>query len=175
MTISGTAVGHVKPAWGSKADYLIHAVIDNMETVTREQLWARRIDDNRFLICCIPFFVYHLALGDEVVTTQHEELAYVIDRIAAQSEHHTFRVKFLNKGKAFDDFFAWLKEIEGEFEWFSHEFVAIDCVQQNAEAVAKKLWEMQHLGVLAYEDGDAERIEAHVEKGLELRKQIIVD
>jgi hypothetical protein len=33
-----------------------------------EQLWARQVGDRRFEICCIPFFVYDMALGDVVET-----------------------------------------------------------------------------------------------------------
>jgi hypothetical protein len=34
--------------------------------VTTEQLWARQVGDRHFELCCIPYFVYDLALGDVV-------------------------------------------------------------------------------------------------------------
>ena len=43
-----------------------------------EQLWARQESADLFEICCIPFFVHKLALGDVVRTDTEGENAYVI-------------------------------------------------------------------------------------------------
>ena len=43
---------------------IIAASIDPGSTgITTEQLWARRLDEERFEVCCIPFFAYDVALG----------------------------------------------------------------------------------------------------------------
>lgn len=56
---------HRDPVWRDGADFIIAARIDPGDTgVDTEQLWARRIDDGRHELCCIPFFAYDLALGE---------------------------------------------------------------------------------------------------------------
>jgi hypothetical protein len=61
-----------------------------------EQLWCRQISHNRFELCCIPFFLYGLALGDEVRTGK----GHWIKRVLKPSGHRTYRVLF---GKSTED------------------------------------------------------------------------
>jgi hypothetical protein len=41
-------------------------------------LWARQVGDRRFEICCIPFFLYDVALGDVVETDENYSLVRVV-------------------------------------------------------------------------------------------------
>ena len=90
-------VVHPTPVWRERANFIIAARIDDprpSQSWRWEQLWARQIEENRFEICCIPFFLYDLALGDEVTTQTTEGKQYVISEILKQSGHYTFRVWF---------------------------------------------------------------------------------
>jgi hypothetical protein len=81
---------HKDPVWRERADYILHGRIEHEGVQEmREQLWARTIDDNRFEVCCIPFFVYDLALGDEVETEKG-----VIEKVVKPSGHQTFWIWF---------------------------------------------------------------------------------
>ena len=39
-----------------------------------EQLWGKEVGPQRCIVCCIPFFVYDVALGDEVVPIMLRDL-----------------------------------------------------------------------------------------------------
>ena len=43
-----------------------------------EQLWVRQVDAYRFELCCIPFFLYDVAVGDVVETDVDYRLSRVV-------------------------------------------------------------------------------------------------
>lgn len=56
---------HVHPAWRDKANYIFQCRIESKNDRNEwEQMWGTVIGDNTFMVCCIPFFVYGLSLGD---------------------------------------------------------------------------------------------------------------
>ena len=57
--------------------------------VTTEQLWARRVDDEHHEICCIPFFVYDLALGDTVEVDADHLVTRVVEPSGVTSSAST--------------------------------------------------------------------------------------
>lgn len=144
---------HEKPAWRKEANFIIHAGIEQGRL---EQLWARQLGENRFRVCCIPFFVYDLALGDEVETGPSGDKQYVLQRVVKPSTHYTFRVWF---GLASDPMVRHQVEFEAtqlgcRFEWFSDNLMALDApgyaVAQQLAAFLKK---EQDEGQLTYETG----------------------
>jgi hypothetical protein len=52
---------HLAPVWRERADFILGAIV---EDGISEQLWARKVDDLQFEVCCIPFWVYNISLGD---------------------------------------------------------------------------------------------------------------
>jgi hypothetical protein len=78
--------------WRDRANFVIGAQL--REEGRAEQLWARQVSDQRFEICCIPFFVYDVALGHVVETDANDDLAGVVER----SVRSVFRLWF---GEAF--------------------------------------------------------------------------
>jgi hypothetical protein len=78
---------HRYPMWRSRADCVIAAPLPGRGS--SEQLWARRVGDRLFQVCCIPFLVDDLALGDVVETDADHSML----RVAASSGHSTFRVR----------------------------------------------------------------------------------
>jgi len=65
-------IKHPNPVWREKANFIIGAQCTNKADKTNawEQLWSRKVSGNIFEICCIPFFLYDISLGDEVKTDQ---------------------------------------------------------------------------------------------------------
>ncbi|NOV98762.1 hypothetical protein HDG69_003357 [Isoptericola halotolerans] len=55
---------HDEPAWRERASFIVHAALP--EQGRYEQLWCRQVSDDTFEVCCIPFFLYDVALGDLV-------------------------------------------------------------------------------------------------------------
>lgn len=47
---------HNEPAWRDRANFVIAAdIAGSPDKREWEQLWARKLSDTRFEICCIPF------------------------------------------------------------------------------------------------------------------------
>src|SRR5687767_13716725 len=80
---------HLQPAWQTKADFAIRADLQKHgRPGGAEQLWARRINENNFEVCCIPFFTYGIALGD-VVETDDE---FIVQAVVKKGGHKTLRM-----------------------------------------------------------------------------------
>jgi hypothetical protein len=147
-------VVHPSPARRDRADFIIRADIREEGSPRRfEQLWARQLDDTHFELCCIPFFVYDLALGDEVETDAEQ---YVIERVVKRSGGYTFRAWFGDSGDgdARDEVVEALRGLGSEFEWYSENLLAINASDdQRAQEIADFLLERERLGELTYETG----------------------
>lgn len=57
---------HREPVWRDRANFVVNAPLP--EEGRYEQLWSRQLSDDCFEVCCIPFFLYDVALGDVVQT-----------------------------------------------------------------------------------------------------------
>jgi hypothetical protein len=144
---------HREPVWRERADYIIRAVIEDPGStgVTTEQLWARQIDDGRFELCCIPFFLYDIALGDEVAI---DEGSWVT-KVVRPSGRWVFRVHFTASQFARrDEVVSGLIERGALVEWSSPSMFAVDAVDElHAQLVADYLWAGMSADVLTYETG----------------------
>jgi len=145
-------IQHFHPVWRNKANFIIRARVDDPnKNFIGEQLWARKISDFRFEICCIPFFVYNISLGDEVET----DAEYYVKNVQRPSGQFTFRI--------------WLKDtpneirteviknlIENDYliEQHSEFLIAINATDENhAQLAADYLMEYEGQGALTYETG----------------------
>ena len=150
---------HVHPAWRDKADFMLNMKIDSEDGVLRyEQLWVKRHDNELFEICCIPFFLYDLALGDKVRVAEQEGRR-VMEGAVELSGHHTFRVWFGDSPQAGtkDEVVAQMECWGCLFEWFSEYLLAIDAANdETAVAVADYLLTQEEQGYLQYETGRTE-------------------
>jgi hypothetical protein len=144
---------HTEPVWRNRANFVIAADIASTPDKREwEQLWARQIADTRFEICCIPFFAYDLALGDEVETDGD----HVLRRVVKPSGHFTFRVWFGNSADPTDrDRVMEIIRRRGcEHEWSSENLLAIDApTLDKAQAVADTLAALQQEGQVTFETG----------------------
>ena len=144
---------HPDPVWRDRSDFVIFA---KLEDAKWEQLWARKLSERRFMICCIPFFAYDLALGDEVEVGPAGGKQYVVGRVAAASGHYTFRVWFGDARDASirDEVIAAIRPVGCEFEWSSANLLAIDARTADiAQNVADYLQTQEDAGRLSYETG----------------------
>jgi hypothetical protein len=144
---------HNAPVWRNRANFVIAAdIASSPEKREWEQLWARKISDARFEICCIPFFAYDLALGDEVETDGD----HVLRRVVKPSGHSTFRVWF-GQSTDPDDRTRVMEIVQREsfeHEWSSENLLAIDApTQEAAQALADALAALQQEGRVTFETG----------------------
>lgn len=121
-----------------------------------EQIWTRQRSDDLYQVCCIPFFLYDLSLGDIVKVETHDGVPRV-QGVAERSGHHTFRAWF---GKAFfpvvrDQIVDQMMATPGcLFEWYGTNLLAIDAENDVvAKAVAAFLENAERRGQLQYETG----------------------
>jgi hypothetical protein len=94
-----------------------------------EQLWVEKTKDNEFILCCIPFFAYGIALGDEVSVRRGQEFDWLVDAVLEDAGEVAVRAALIS-----DD---WSEVAEGLIEytdrtglpWEIHNqrYVAISC------------------------------------------------
>jgi hypothetical protein len=147
-----TAV-HLWPTWGEKANFIIMAKIQNESTdYTQEQLWVRRISNHIFELCCIPFFVYDLDLGDIVETDNN----YLLSKVISRSGRYTFRI-WLGETKSKSILESVLNELinmKCTVEKSSKNLFAISTPSLDvAEKIGAYLEQLETSGLLQFETG----------------------
>ncbi len=149
-------VVHLSPVRRDRADFIVHAGLDDGGPLRFEQLWTRQISDTRFELCCIPFFVHDLALGDEIETESTAERRYVFVRVTKPSGGSTFRAWFgeSDHPRAREELVEASQAGSWLFEWSSENLLAIDAAgPERAQELADLLVERQRRGDLIYETG----------------------
>lgn len=149
-------VVHTNPVWRDRSDFIIAGRIDSDNTqLSMEQLWARQLDDFTFEICCIPFFLYDLALGDVVRTSSSGDDKYVVDSVVRKSGRFVFRVWFSSVTDT-SELESYLTQLGAlcERRSPSSQLLAIDAGNDKvAHAVANALQKREEQGELTYETG----------------------
>lgn len=150
MTASREAVHH-DPVWRERADFIIAVRIEPGDTgIDTEQIWASRLAKRRFEVCCIPFFVYDLSLGDVVETDD----AYLIENVVTWSGHHTFRVALSQARFPSEELVTELQNLGDLVEWSSPIMFAVDSPDSViAQRTADLLAVRENRGELVYETG----------------------
>jgi len=117
---------HSSPAWGPKSNFIIRAELEAFGMPGRaEQLWARRLAGFEFEICCIPFFTYGIALGDQVTT----DGAYVIQQTSCKGGHRTLRAAIARpdeSGSLHKLIHKWAENTELPYEWYAPGYLVVD-------------------------------------------------
>lgn len=143
---------HAEPVWRERANFIINAHLP--EAGRFEQLWTRQVGENQFEICCIPFFLYDLALGDTVETAPQDGRHYVLSRVLDHSGRYVFRAYFERTQHRHRDVTVEAVEALGaQVEWSSSSLLAIDVEAPSARAVADVLHDLEKQGRLVYETG----------------------
>jgi hypothetical protein len=67
-------VVHQDPVWRERSNFIINAELPERDQAYRfEQLFPRRAGDGLFEVCCIPFALYDVALGDIVTVRPSDD------------------------------------------------------------------------------------------------------
>jgi len=142
---------HQAPAWCDRADFIIGTEIEPNEAgVETEQLWARRISQTEFEVCCIPFFAYDIALGDIVETTAD----FTVRQVSKPSGRFVFRVFFTNPDMPKDSCFDSLVSLGATCEWSSANLLAVDAEDEvHAQRISNYLLVESLTGSIFYETG----------------------
>ena len=148
---------HRDPVWRKRSDFIISAEIEPGDTGKQtEQLWARKVDESHFELCCIPFFAYHLALGDVVRTESRASGRYVVSEVTQPSGRSVFRVWFGGTAEPRKDVLDELESLGALIEWSSNNLLAVDAPDRDsAHHLAAFLREQEVQGRLIYETGKA--------------------
>jgi hypothetical protein len=144
---------HDDPIWRERANFIVNAPLP--EAGRYEQLWCRQISDDTFEVCCIPFFLYDIALGDTVRTSPQAGRTYVLSGVLRRSGRFVFRVHFDRTmlGNR-DDVVARLTEMGALLEWSSPSLLAVDARDRaHAQEIADYLHGEEENQRVAYETG----------------------
>lgn len=104
----------------------------------------------RFVLCCIPFFVYDLSLGDEVETDEDNVLLAVLKRSGQVSFRAWFGGKAEDvKKKSMDE----VQRLDPFVEWSSPNLVALSIHDSLSQELANVIQSLEDEGALQYEAG----------------------
>jgi hypothetical protein len=143
---------HSFPIWRDRANFVFAAYQGTKDGKNEwEQLWGQQVAPQRFIVCCIPFFVYDVALGDEVEIDAN----CVLQHVVRGSGQITFRVWFGGQDKMTRE--ALVREIEAMkplMEWSSENLLALSASDEaEAQRIADYLQAGEERGLLQYETG----------------------
>lgn len=142
---------HSAPVWRERANFVFAAHQGTRDGKNEwEQLWGQAVAPQRCVVCCIPFFVHDVSLGDEVEIDSD----FVFVRVMRSSGQVTFRVWFGAQDEATRHTIS--KEIEQMnllMEWSSGNLLAVSAQKPDAQRVADYLQLRENEGLLQYEAG----------------------
>ncbi len=134
---------HPEPAWRDSANFILLLQVGDGDT---EQVWAKVAGPDRYILCCIPFFVEGLSLGDEF-----EEHADGIFKIVRRSGRWVIRV-WVKSPKLIGDRLVQIIEGMGLLTETRGRLIAIDIPDAVLGAgLAAKLDPLEAEGLIEYE------------------------
>ena len=150
-------VVHDKPAWRDRSTSVIRAAIPDPPDGEKwfEQLWARKLDEFTYEVCCIPFATYDYALGDIVEVGPDGDSAYLVHRVVERSGRLVLRAWLADSAReTWDALEGLLRFRRLQFEFRKPALVSIDVADQAAGTeVEEELRELEQAGRLRYERG----------------------
>lgn len=125
--------------------------------VHSELLAVRRVGDDRFVVCCAPFFAYDVACGDEVravlAPDDDGDAAPLFDAVVTPGGRTALRVLF-TKAASVDgraDLESAVQRCGGRVERFTDDYVAIDVADDAGDDVVRLLDAYERDGLLHWE------------------------
>jgi len=142
---------HSSPVWRDRSNFVFAAHIGTKDGKNEwEQLWGQKVSAQRFVLCCIPFFVQDVALGDEVETDGD----FVLQRVVRQSGQVTFRVWFGGQdAMTRQNLVREIEAIKPLMEWSSENLLALSVPEAEAQHLADYLQLRESEGLVQYETG----------------------
>jgi Domain of unknown function (DUF4265) len=119
---------HQNPVRRPVPSFMLRAALDDIDGGGNfEQLWTKRAGEDRFEVCCIPFFAYDLALGD--VVRAEPGTGYVIQSVEQRSGNGVLRVA-VRHPEDVEAVHLKLHDLLGRLEylceWFAPGYVAVN-------------------------------------------------
>jgi hypothetical protein len=142
---------HPFPIWRDRANF-VFAAHQGMKDGKNEweQLWGQEVAPRRYVVCCIPFFVYGVALGDEIEI----DTDFVFQRVLRFSGQVTFRVWFGKQDATKrQDLVREIEAMKPLMEWSSENLLALSVPEVEAQRMAGYLQLRENEGILQYETG----------------------
>lgn len=155
MTAAKHFILHSDPAWRERANFIINAPL--AEPGQFEQLWTRQLTEDTFEVCCVPFFLYDVALGDVVSTFLDADRRYELRTVVSRSGRFVYRVHF--EASMLDNRLAVVGQLEATgavIEWSSPTMLAADAKDlDRAREMADVLVAGEKAGLLVFEAGQS--------------------
>ncbi len=140
---------HSNPVWFESANYLVCAPLDDDPT-EQEQLWTCEVDTGIHVVCCIPFFLYDLSLGDTIQVDSENVFVNLVE----YGGRWTFRAFLQDKAGVEETFLEKLANSDVLFERHGRRLFSIDAEDKSsAERVAAWLEAFEQRGIIDYEAG----------------------
>ncbi|MFI7361541.1 DUF4265 domain-containing protein [Streptomyces sp. NPDC050149] len=134
--------GHPDPAWHDRGDSLVmYNLADSGMPGRWEQLWAKRLGNNRYMLCCIPFFTSNIALGDAFTTTSSGNFEDSVDTVIEPSGNVVIHALFSEDATMAEnedrqgDLIKESKRLGIDHEIFQLGYVALSCPIGSPEHV----------------------------------------
>ena len=142
---------HSEPIWRDRANFVFAAYQGTKDGKNEwEQLWGQEIAPQRCVVCCIPFFVHDVALGDEVEI----DADFVLQRVVRSSGQVTFRVWFGGQNATTrQELVREIEMMKPLMEWSSENLLALSVSEADAQGLADHLQLREQRGFLQYETG----------------------
>lgn len=139
---------HQRPIWGSRADARIEVDLSiyGMPGKT-EVVDVETGAGGVFTICCVPFFIDNIALGDVVTWDQTSRSV----RVSAASGHAVLRIATVDPSderECYSFIHAWLEMERLYHEWRGYGYVVIDIPSGRRMELPTPLREREQHGTL---------------------------
>lgn len=132
--------GHSDPIRGDQADTLVmYDLADSGLPGNWEQLWSKRVDGNRFVLCCIPFFASGLGLGDTFTVRSSGGFELTVDSVVERSGNVVIHVIFREESRPVetqerqDELIENVNRLGIQKEIHQLGYVALSCPRQSPE------------------------------------------
>lgn len=119
---------HPNPVYRPAPSFMLRAALEDVGGGgdNFEQLWTKRVGEDRFELSCIPFFAYDMALGD--VVRADASTGYVIQAVEQRSGNGVVRVA-VKRRQDVEAVHLQLHDLLGRLEylceWFDPGYVAV--------------------------------------------------
>jgi Domain of unknown function (DUF4265) len=146
---------HPDPIWRERGNSII--VVD-LEDGHTEELCARRLSENEFEICCIPFFAYDIAPGDVVEASPSKDGRFLFRRVVDEAGRLVFRIWFGDvatrtvRYDALTEVTRAMAQFRCEQEWSPPDLLVVAVEPDRAGAVAEYLSDLQKQKRLIYDE-----------------------
>lgn len=147
-------ITHADPVWRQRVDDTLSLDVPDLDDLS-EQLAVRQVSDAEYEICCLPFTIYDLCLGDVVEVSQDGGRRRIV-RTVHDAGRHLFRVSVADNltGVTLEEVAASLRARGHLVEVWGQDLIAVDAEDDAAaQALGDHLGEREDAGDLVFETG----------------------